>query len=232
MREGIHSVVVNVGGDIAVRGTLTEPVDIANPRDDAEIAAPLSRILLHNMAIATCGDLPPGVRHRRQALFTHRRSTHRNAGREHYQRHCRRASSRRCGSDGDRIFHPRAGRKLKARGIHARRSLPACSGNGERIASRGWAGLESPKSQRVQLAAAVRPMASRLGFAPAVAAGAPWDPSMELSINFELAPIGGATKRPFVAAWIEDADHFQVRTLAVWFHEDRWVTGNEGLVPL
>jgi hypothetical protein len=63
----------------------------------------------------------------------------------------------------------------------------------------------------------------RLDVAPAAAVGTPWDPTMELTINFELACIRGATKRPFVAAWIEDSNRFQVRTLAVWLHEDRWL---------
>jgi len=34
----------------------------------------------------------------------------------------------------------------------------------------------------------------------------------------------GAAKRPFIALWIEDADKFPLRTLALWYHEDRWLT--------
>jgi len=74
--------------------------------------------------------------------------------------------------------------------------------------------LESPRKSPL----------SHFDLAPRAAASTLWDPTMELTINFDLAPIGGTTKRPFMAAWIEDADHFQVRTLAVWYHEDRWVT--------
>ena len=54
---------------------------------------------------------------------------------------------------------------------------------------------------------------------------------MELSINFEIPRLGGRALRPFIAVWIEDADKFPVRTLALWYHEDRFLTGGQGLVP-
>ncbi len=225
LREGAHSVVVNVGGDIAVRGSLTEPVDVADPRDDAENAVPISQILLQDRAIATSGDYRRG--------FT--------VGGRHYSHIvdprtgipveniisstvvAPRAADAGALATAFSILTPEESWKLAA-------SMPGVAyllvrSNGERIESKGWAALESRGAVApVQLAAAIRPAASRLGLAPAIAAGTPWDPSMELTINFELAPIGGVTKRPFVAAWIEDTDHFQVRTLAVWYHEDRWVT--------
>lgn len=47
---------------------------------------------------------------------------------------------------------------------------------------------------------------------------------MELSVNFEIPVQGGPAKRPFVAIWIEDADRFPVRTVALWYHEDRYLT--------
>ncbi len=222
LREGIGSVVINIGGDIVVRGQLTEPVDIANPREDAENAEPLSQILLHDSTIATSGDYRRGF----------------EIGGRHYSH----IVDPRTGMPVENIISstvvapvaadagalatafsvltPEESAKLAG-------SLPGVAyllvqANGERIESKGWAALEPPKTAPVQMAAVHRPMASRLGLAPAAAAL--WDPTMELTINFELAPIGGTTKRPFVAAWIEDADHFQVKTLAVWYHEDRWVT--------
>ena len=47
---------------------------------------------------------------------------------------------------------------------------------------------------------------------------------MELAINFEIPVLGGRALRPFIAVWIEDSDKFPVRTLALWYHEDRWLT--------
>ena len=46
---------------------------------------------------------------------------------------------------------------------------------------------------------------------------------MELAVNFEIPVLGGAAKRPFIAIWIEDADKYPVRTLTLWYHEDRWL---------
>ncbi len=117
------------------------------------------------------------------------------------------------------VLSPKESAKLAASVPNAAYLL--IDSNGKRTASSGWAALDSGKPQ-MQLASFVsrRTPPSR---ALAVTAGSPWDPSMELTVNFELAPIRGTTQRPFMAAWIEDADHFQVRTLAVWYHEDRWV---------
>ncbi len=228
LREGVRSVVVNVGGDIVVRGALTEPVDVADPRGDAENAEPLAQILLRDRAIATSGDYRRGF--------------------DIEGRHYSHIVDPRTGMPAENIISstviaPRpsdAGALATAfsvltpeEGANVAASMPGVAyllvrADGQRIVSSGWAALESHKVP-VQIAAAPpvasrRPLAAQLGLAPAVAAGTPWDLNMELTINFELAPIGGTTKRPFVGAWIEDADHFQVRTLAVWYHEDRWVT--------
>ncbi len=233
LREGVHSVVLNIGGDVIVRGALTEPVDVADPRDDAENAAPLSQMLLHGRAIATSGDYRRGF----------------NIGGRHYSHIvdprtgmpaeniisstviATRPSDAGALATAFSVLSPEQSAKLAATVPGAAYLLVRADGT--RIQNKEWDALESSNSSHlmpVQLTAAIHQPASRrslpssLHLAPAVAAGTPWDPSMELTINFDLAPIGGMTKRPFVGAWIEDADHFQVKTLAVWYHEDRWVT--------
>ena len=228
LRQGIHSIVLNVGGDIVVRGSAIEPVDVADPRDDAENAEPLSQVLLHDRAIATSGDYRRGFdiegRH-----YSHIVDPRTGMPAENIISStviAARPSDAGALATAFSVLTPQESAKLAA-------SIPGIAyllvrANGERIVSSGWSALEAHKPV-MQLAAyhpvaARRPLAARLDLAPSVAPGTPWDPSMELTINFELAPIGGATKRPFVGAWIEDADHFQVRTLAVWYHEDRWVT--------
>jgi len=43
-------------------------------------------------------------------------------------------------------------------------------------------------------------------------------------VSFELSRIEGRrNSRPFVAVWIEDADKYPVRTLALWFSGKRWL---------
>ena len=58
---GARAVVVNIGGDLVVRGDWTEPVRVANPISDAENATPLATIAIANRAVATSGGYRRGV---------------------------------------------------------------------------------------------------------------------------------------------------------------------------
>ena len=43
------------------------------------------------------------------------------------------------------------------------------------------------------------------------------EPAGQLTVSLELARPGGMAKRPYVAVWIEDKDHFPVRTMTLWY---------------
>jgi hypothetical protein len=50
---------------------------------------------------------------------------------------------------------------------------------------------------------------------------------MELTVNVELARQFG--KRPYMAVWVEDKDHFPVRTIALWYNgEGRYLPEMRG----
>jgi FAD:protein FMN transferase len=225
MGNGARAVVLNIGGDLAVRGTLAEPVDIADPRASEENAEPVSQILVHNLAVATSGDYRRGF----------------DTGGRHYSH----IVDVRTGQPAENIISstvvannpadagalatafsilsPPESAKLAA-------SIPGVAyllvnKDGRQIRSDNWKALEAApvNPAPVNIAGIIRPTAPRLGIAAAPPA-AVWDPSMELTINFELAELGGAVKRPFVVAWVEDADRFQIKTIALWFHEDRYMT--------
>ena len=89
--------------------------------------------------------------------------------------------------------------------------------SGERIVSRGW--------DKYQVGP---PRAALYSPAPfvtqhAVSAG-DWNPAFELAVGLELPRIDDARyRRPYVAVWVEDADHFPVRTLALWTEKPRWL---------
>lgn len=227
MATGTHGVVVNIGGDLAVRGALAEPVDIADPREPEENANPISRIMVHNLAVATSGDYRRGV----------------DIGGRHYSH----IVDPRTGMPADNIISstvvapdpadagalatafsilkPEESAKLAA-------SLPGVAyllvgKNGRETKSDNWGALEAPAAALaapVQMAAVIKPPAARLKMAAAGPSAPLWDPSMELTINFEIAQPRGFAKRPFVAAWVEDSDRFQVKTIALWYHEDRYLT--------
>ncbi len=57
----VAAVVVNIGGDLAVRGALTEPVEIADPFSDAENSDPIDTLNIHDRAVATSGSYRRGV---------------------------------------------------------------------------------------------------------------------------------------------------------------------------
>jgi hypothetical protein len=89
------------------------------------------------------------------------------------------------------------------------------------VTSAGWSALEAA-------AGASSPARSSKVLAAANAqagATAAFDASLELVVSFEIPTMTvGNYKRPFIAIWIEDADKYPVRTLALWYHEDRWLT--------
>jgi hypothetical protein len=51
-----------------------------------------------------------------------------------------------------------------------------------------------------------------------------WNPAFELAVELNLPRMEDARyRRPYVAVWVEDADHFPVRTLALWTQNPRWL---------
>lgn len=54
-------VVLNIGGDLAIRGRVTETVHLANPTDDTENSAPLAQARVANRVVATSGPSRRGA---------------------------------------------------------------------------------------------------------------------------------------------------------------------------
>jgi thiamine biosynthesis lipoprotein ApbE len=214
---GVNAVVVNIGGDIAVRGAVTEPVEIVDPQSGADNAPAISQIVVKNGAVATSGNYRRGF----------------DIAGVHYSH----IVDARTGLTADDVISSTvvapnpadAGALATAFSILApdertalATSLPGVEylvidKNGRRTASAGWNALEA-SARRLTGSVVPAPEAVQ------ATSGAAWDPSMELAINFEIPVMYGPAKRPFIAAWIEDADRFPVKTLALWYHEDRYLT--------
>jgi thiamine biosynthesis lipoprotein ApbE len=215
-QDGVRSVVLNIGGDIVARGDVAEPVAIVNPRDDAENSPAMAEIVVRDRAVATSGDYRRGVE---------------IAG-VHYSH----IVDPRTGQPAENVISSTvvAPNPADAGALATAFSIltPAESAtlaatmpgvdylivtkDGDAITSPGWRALGSGDGS-----AAPRSVKAP---APPQAAPGMWDPAMELSVNFEIPVQGGPAKRPFVAIWIEDADRFPVRTVALWYHEDRYLT--------
>jgi thiamine biosynthesis lipoprotein ApbE len=207
----VTGVVVNIGGDLVVRGPGSEAVNIADPRDDAENAAPIARIRVGNLAVATSGNYRRGVRIGSR-FYSHIVDPRTAQPVDHILSStvvARDPSDAGALATAFSVLTPEESARVAASVPGAEYLLIAQ--DGKHIASPGWSRLAA--------------------FAPAVAEPAPqeaapaggWDPNNELTINLELANPGGRARRPYVAVWIEDANHFPVRTLALWHGKPRWL---------
>ena len=213
--DGVRSVVLNAGGDIVVRGDAAESVAIANPRDDAENADPLSVILVRDRTVATSGDYRRGF----------------DVGAARYSHIVDPRTGRPAGDViSSTVVSPDAvdaGALATALSIlparERQRLASSIDGVEYLLVAKDGTVMTSPGWRALELANTKPAATPRASVAVSALQGL-WDPSMELAVNFELPLLGGPAKRPFVAIWIEDADKFPVRTLALWYHEDRYLT--------
>lgn len=211
---GVSGVVVNIGGDLVVRGNLTEPVDIADPKSDAENSDPIALLAIHDRAVATSGNYRRGV--------------------EIQGRHYSHIVDPRTGQPAERIISatvvaprpvdagalatsfsvmdPQESRKLAS-------SMPGVEfllieRDGSNVESAGWRRLAAPPLE-IAMAAPAAPYTPQAGM---------WNPALELTINIELARFMFGARRPYVAVWIEGKDHHPVRSLALWYQKPRYLS--------
>ncbi|QNI37613.1 DUF2271 domain-containing protein [Edaphobacter albus] len=207
LAAGATGVLLNIGGDIVLRGNITERVAITDPRAAAENDPPIDLVRLSNRTIATSGDYRRGF----DIHGTH--YSHIIDPRTAEPAESVLSSTVIAGDPATAgalatafsVMSPSQSRKLAA-------SMPDVDyllilRDGRTITSRNWSSREVPRIQTV-------------AYVPQKKAA----PSLDLLINFELARIDDPRyRRPYVAVWVEDADHFPVRTLALWFQKPRWL---------
>ena len=217
---GVLGVVVNIGGDLVVRGDLSESVDIADPKSDAENGVPIARLAIRDRAVATSGDYRRGV--------------------EIDGRHYSHIVDPRTGMPADGItsstvvapvaadagalatsfsvLTPEESQKLAA-------TMPGVEyllvkNDGEIVTSEGWSKLQSPRAQE----AVNPPSMPRFETVAAKTVSPEWDPNYQLTVGISINLIQGfRVTRPYVAVWIEDANGHPVRTIALWFNKFRFL---------
>ncbi len=214
--RGVRGVMVNIGGDLVVRGAVDETVALTDPRAPADNASPMDRVTVRDRAVATSGGYRRGVEiagqrhshivdprtgqpagHVLSATVVSRQAT--NAGA---------LATAFC------VLAPEESAALAA-------TVPGVDyllvlADGRRIASEGWPAL-SDGTATWGLPDPIEPVHA--------AAPATWDPAFALTVSLELAQPGAGARRPYVAVWVEDKDRFPVRTLAVWYERDhpKWL---------
>jgi len=209
----ITGVVINIGGDIVVRGDHTEQISISDPKADAENDLPIARLNISNKAIATSGN------YRRGELVNGKWHSH--------------IVDPRTGLPADKVLSatviadnatdagalatafnvltPEESKALASTIPHAEFML--ITSDGKRVESSGWKALELP----VEKPAISRPVANP-------SADNTWDPSYELVISLELSQIEGfRVHSPYVAVWVVDKDKKPVRHIALWYRKPKYL---------
>jgi FAD:protein FMN transferase len=218
--SGVQGLVVNIGGDLVVRGDWREPVDVSDPKSDTENGVPIARLVVRDRAVATSGDYRRGV----------------EIGGRHYSH----IVDPRTGMPADQIISSTiiaespavAGALATALSVMApeesSRLVASMRGveyllvkkNGDRIVSSGWSAFEAAPAPRV---AASRPVAAYEQVA-ARPGDSLWDQRYELTVTIELSLIEGyRVHRPYVAVWIENEQHAPIRTIALWFGKYKYL---------
>lgn len=212
---GVEGVLLEIGGDLRVRGRFPHWVALTDPRNDAENAPPLTELSVADQGLATSGGYRRGVRVRGRS-FSHILDPRTGqpvqdvAGVTVLAPDATTADAL---STTLSVLGPIDGLRLAE--THPGVACLMVMSDGRQIRSSRWpASSWTP----VLLADGTAPKAS----APAAA------PAMELRVDFEIRRAeGGRYQRPYVVAWIEDKDGFPVRTLLLWILKSekgqRWI---------
>jgi thiamine biosynthesis lipoprotein ApbE len=206
MAVGAAGVLINIGGDIVIRGAINERVAITDPRAQAENDEPMDLVRLSNRTIATSGDYRRGV--------------------DIHGVHYSHIIDPRTASPAEDVISSTvispdpstAGALATAFSVMTpQQSVTLASSmknvdyllvlrDGRTITSPNWSARELPRLTQAAYAPVKTPA------------------SLDLLINLELSRLDDPRyRRPYVAVWVEDADHFPVRTLALWFQKPRWL---------
>ncbi len=215
--EGIHGIVLNVGGDILIKGNGVDQISIKDPRNFAENAAPHSQIIVENKAVATSGDYQRGFEINKQ-WFSHvinpltgqPASDIISATVVHPD-----AVTAGALSTAFQVMTPQQSERLAA-------AIPdtdylILTKSGEEYSSPNW------KNLLASSAPSVSPSSFSTNILMVNQKEKMWTEKQELQIKFELASFEGRFRRPFVAVWVEDENHKPIRRIALWFNKPRWL---------
>ena len=223
LAAGATGVTLNIGGDIVVRGNITQTVDIANPFADAENDAAIDQILLRDRAIATSGSYRRGFGLATTSLARPQLSHILDPRTAQPVGHIQSSSV----IASDPATAGALATAFSVLSVNESRSLAnkidgieylLITRDGSRIASDGWQSYRTPSLRTVSY---VAPAAAK----PYIATDAAWNQNYELDISLELARIDDFRyHRPYVAVWVENQDHVPVRTIALWFGKMRYLS--------
>jgi len=223
--RGLHGLLLNVGGDLCVRGEAPRTVGIAAPWADSESTEPIAILEVLDRAVSTSGSSQRGFRVNGQ-WYSHKIDPH-------------------SGLPADRVASATV---VAPRGIDADALATICNvltpeqslllassladvecliitSQRQIIRSAGWHRYEParstppPPALAEQPPAAAKPRTDTSAAQPAQGAAASWSGDFELEIDFEINQPDGEGRRyrrPYVAIWVENKEGFPIRNLTLW----------------
>jgi hypothetical protein len=208
----VNSVVVNIGGDLVIKGNVEESVHVTNPLANAENDAPIAQLLVKNKAVATSGNYRRGEQ----------------IGKNWYSHIVDpRTAQPVDGVISATVIAPNATDAGALATAFNVLSLPEIKNlaetvngaeyliitkDGKKIESPNWNAYVKPNTDIQELALDKSNTNDKL-----------WDPKHELAITFEFNKIERNSHRPFAAIWVENEKKESVRNLALWFNKTKWV---------
>ncbi len=210
LAAGARGVMLNLGGDLVLRGDITQRIAIADPRAAAENDLPLALVNLDaiqatNMAVATSGNYRRGVQIQ-DAHYGHLFDPRTAQPVTHILSAtvlAPDASEAGALATAFAVMQPAETEALAARLSHVEYLLVLA--DGQLLTSPNWPSRQLPRL----VDAAYYPPVAR---------------TLDLIVTLELAHINDPRyRRPYVSVWVEDKDHFPVKTLALWFDKPRWL---------
>lgn len=207
----ITAVVVNIGGDLVIKGDFTDQVNVTNPLANAENDAPLAYLSVANKAVATSGNYRRGEQ----------------IGKKWYSHIVDpRTATPVEGVISATVIAPNAtdagalATAFNVLSVAESQALAATvegaeylivTKDGHRIESSGWKNYENK--------AVLLPLEKE----KTTQQGKLWDEKHELSVTFEMNAISGNNHRPFAAIWVENENRELVRNLALWYNKPKWI---------
>jgi len=213
--EGIEGVVVNIGGDMVIKGNQPEAIEIANPKADAENDVALTTVKVSNMAVATSGNYRRGfnVNGKWYSHIVDPRTG--NPAADIISATVIAADASVAGALATSFNVLSVSEIEKLTKDRTDIAYLLVTKEGKEIKSSEWTKYEVVLNKSVNV------------LAKTSKADKPWNNKYELIVNLEIANIestdGKRVRRPFVAVWVEDAAKTPVRNLAIWYNKPRWL---------
>lgn len=210
--DGLNGALINIGGDIVVKGDIKEEISILNPNQKSDNIFESSKIQISNKAIATSGNYKRGY----------------DINGTHYSH----IINPLTGMPSDQIQSATviakdavtAGALATAFNVmtvdESKLLANKFSGveyqivksNNNIIESEGWEKLTTTKNSSTNKVNYRSKTKEKL-----------WNSSYEAVVNIELARLEGFARRPFVAIWIVNSNNETVKNIALWFNKPRWL---------